>query len=304
MKKYLYALLCLLFVSFAITGCDVIDIDSFFVSSELTNDNSTNDDANLKVHFIDVGQANCILIESSNQYMLVDAGNNADEELIISYLNNLGIKRLEYVIGTHPHEDHIGSLDAVIRNYEIGKVILPEKEHTTKTFENVLDAIEEKNLKITKPKVGDKYEIGDASFVIIAPNNDYGDELNNWSVGIKLTLEDTSFVMCGDAEKEAEEDILSNGIDLKADVLKLGHHGSRTSSSKDFVDAVDPSYIVITCGADNSYGHPHKETMKWLKKRGIPFFGTDKQGTIIATSDGDEITWNVEPSNSYEAGNR
>ncbi|WP_066715495.1 ComEC/Rec2 family competence protein [Clostridium sp. Marseille-P299] len=304
MKKYLYALLCLLFVSFAITGCDVIDIDSFFVSSELTNDNSTNDDANLKVHFIDVGQADCILIESSNQYMLVDAGNNADEELIISYLNNLGIKRLEYVIGTHPHEDHIGSLDAVIRNYEIGKVILPEKEHTTKTFENVLDAIEEKNLKITKPKVGDKYEIGDASFVIIAPNNDYGDELNNWSVGIKLTLEDTSFVMCGDAEKEAEEDILSNGIDLKADVLKLGHHGSRTSSSKDFVDAVDPSYIVITCGADNSYGHPHKETMKWLKKRGIPFFRTDKQGTIIATSDGDEITWNVEPSNSYEAGNR
>ena len=274
------------------------------MSSELTNDNSTNDDANLKVHFIDVGQADCILIESSNQYMLVDAGNNADEELIISYLNNLGIKRLEYVIGTHPHEDHIGSLDAVIRNYEIGKVILPEKEHTTKTFENVLDAIEEKNLKITKPKVGDKYEIGDASFVIIAPNNDYGDELNNWSVGIKLTLEDTSFVMCGDAEKEAEEDILSNGIDLKADVLKLGHHGSRTSSSKDFVDAVDPSYIVITCGADNSYGHPHKETMKWLKKRGIPFFRTDKQGTIIATSDGDEITWNVEPSNSYEAGNR
>lgn len=304
MKKYLYALLCLLFVSFAITGCDVIDIDSFFVSSELTNDNSTNDNANLKVHFIDVGQADCILIESSNQYMLVDAGNNADEELIISYLNNLGIKKLEYVIGTHPHEDHIGSLDAVIRNYEIGKVILPEKEHTTKTFENVLDAIEEKNLKITKPKVGDKYEIGDASFVIIAPNNDYGDELNNWSVGIKLTLEDTSFVMCGDAEKEAEEDILSNGIDLKADVLKLGHHGSRTSSSKDFVDAVDPSYIVITCGADNSYGHPHKETMKWLKKRGIPFFRTDKQGTIIATSDGDEITWNVEPSNSYEAGNR
>lgn len=304
MKKRLYALLCLLFVSFAITGCDIIDIDSFFVSSDYTNDNYTNEEANLKVHFIDVGQADCILIESSNKYMLVDAGNNADEELLLSYLNNLGIKKLEYVIGTHPHEDHIGSLDAVIRNYEIGKVILPEKEHTTRTFENVLDAIEEKNLRITKPKVGDKYNIGDASFVIIAPNADYKEELNDWSVGIKLTLEDTSFVMCGDAEKDAEKDILSNGIDLKADVLKLGHHGSRTSSSKDFVDGVDPSYIVITCGMDNSYGHPHKETMNWLKKRGIPFFRTDMQGTIIATSDGDEIAWNVEPSESYNAGKR
>lgn len=304
MKKRLYALLCLLFVSFAITGCDIIDIDSFFVSSDYTNDNYTNEEANLKVHFIDVGQADCILIESSNKYMLVDAGNNADEELLLSYLNNLGIKKLEYVIGTHPHEDHIGSLDAVIRNYEIGKVILPEKEHTTRTFENVLDAIEEKNLRITKPKVGDKYNIGDASFVIIAPNADYKEELNDWSVGIKLTLEDTSFVMCGDAEKDAEKDILSNGIDLKADVLKLGHHGSRTSSSKDFVDGVDPSYIVLTCGMDNSYGHPHKETMNWLKKRGIPFFRTDMQGTIIATSDGDEIAWNVEPSESYNAGKR
>lgn len=261
------------------------------------------DSSKMNVHFLDVGQADCILIESEDQYMLVDAGNNEDEELVLSYLNDLGIKRLEYVIGTHPHEDHIGSLDAVIRNFEIGKVILPEKEHTTKTFENVLDAIEEKNLKITKPKIGETYELGGASFIIVAPNDDYKDELNNWSVGIKLTHKDTSFVMCGDAEKEAEEDILANGIDIQGDVLKLGHHGSSTSSIKEFIDAVDPSYLVITCENGNSYGHPHKETMQWIKEREIPFFRTDEQGTIIASSDGEEITWNVEPSTSYKNGN-
>lgn len=304
MKKFVLALLCFILMTFSVTGCNIIDIDELITSNGYSNENNVSEDVNLNVHFIDVGQADCILIESNNQYMLVDAGNNADEDLILNYLDNLGVKRLEYVIGTHPHEDHIGSLDAVIRNYDIGKLILPEKEHTTKTFENVIDAIEEKNLKITKPKVGDEYQIGDANFIVIAPNGDYKDELNDWSVGIKLSLEDTSFVLCGDAERDAENDILSNGIDISADVLKLGHHGSRTSSSKEFVDAVNPSFIVITCGMDNSYGHPHKETMKWLKSRGIPFFRTDMQGTIIASSNGVDITWNVEPSQSYESGSK
>lgn len=303
MRQRIYALLLLLMVS-VFTGCSIINIDYPQSSTDSTNEENTKAKEELLVHFLDVGQADCILIESNGEYMLVDAGNNGDEELILSYLKELGVNRLEYVIGTHPHEDHIGSLDAVIRNFDIGKIILPEKEHTTKTFENVLDAIEEKNLKITKPKVGDQYTIGDATFLIIAPNADYGNELNNWSIGIKLDHGANSFVMSGDAEKEAEEDILENGIDLKADVLKLGHHGSKTSSTEEFVDAIDPSYVVISCEIGNTYGHPHKETMDWIKERGIPFFRTDEQGTIIATSDGDEITWNVEPSSSYKAGTK
>ena len=259
-------------------------------------------DSELKVHFIDVGQADCILIESAGEFMLVDAGNNADGDLVVSYLEKAGVTKLSYVIGTHPHEDHIGGLDAVIDAFSIGKVILPAKEHTSKTFEDVLTAIEKKNLKITKPVVGTEYALGDASFVIIAPNGEYGDELNNWSVGIKLTYGDTSFVMCGDAESDAEKDILANGIDLSADVLKLSHHGSKTSNTKAFLDAVDPDYVVICTETDNSYGHPHKQVMDRLKDMDLEIYRTDEQGTIVATSDGKDITFSEEPSTTYAIG--
>jgi len=259
-------------------------------------------DSELKVHFVDVGQADCILIESAGEFMLVDAGNNADADLVVSYLKKAGVSKLSYVIGTHPHEDHIGGLDAVIDAFSIGKVILPAKEHTSKTFEDVLTAIENKNLKITKPVVGTEYALGDASFVIIAPNGKYGDELNDWSVGIKLTYGENSFVMCGDAESDAEKDILANGIDLSADVFKLGHHGSKTSNSQEFLDAVDPDYVVICTETNNSYGHPHKQVMDRLKKMDLDVYRTDEQGTIIVTSDGKNITFNQKPSTTYAIG--
>lgn len=286
-KKNQWMMACLLLA--------MLVLSSFFNSTEQKAEKSTNEiasDSLLKVYFLDVGQADCILIENNEQYMLVDGGNNEDEEFILDYLNELGVKQLEYVIGTHPHEDHIGSLDAVIRNYGINRVILPEKEHTTKTFEDLLDAVEEKNLKITKAKPGSKYMLGEAEFTIIAPNANYGDDLNNWSVGIKLTHGENAFVMCGDAEKNAEEDMLGTGIDLSADVLKLGHHGSSTSSSEEFVRAVHPSYAVISCGKDNTYGHPHQEVLDRMKELGIQVIRTDEQGTIIASSDGMSITWN------------
>lgn len=201
------------------------------------------------VHFIDVGQADCILIESNKHFMLVDAGNNDDADTIVSYLNEQGVEKLEYVIGTHPHEDHIGSLDTVINTYEIGTLIMTPKAHTTKTFEDVVSAIESKGLSVTAPVTGKTYLIGDSTFTILSPgsNKDYGDEYNNWSVGIKLTNGSKSFVMCGDAEAEAEQDILKTGIDLRADVLKLGHHGSDTSTADSFLDTVQPKYAVISC---------------------------------------------------------
>lgn len=247
----------------------------------------------LKIHFIDVGQADAILIQSNEDNMLIDAGNNADGALVCDYLTQSGIDALDYVIGTHPHEDHIGGLDTVIRAFDIDTVILPEKEHTTQTFEDVLDAIIDKGLSITKPVVGKAFALGSASFTIIAPNRDYGDELNNWSVGLKLVNGDTSFVLCGDAESDSESDMLNNGIDLKADVLKIGHHGSSTSTTRQFLDRVSPTYAVICCGKDNSYGHPDAETLD--KLNGIKLFRTDEQGTIIATSDGKTITWSTSP---------
>lgn len=261
---------------------------------------SSNTVSEMKVHFIDVGQGDCELIESDGHFMLIDAGENDKGELVSSYLKGIGVEKLDYVIGTHPHSDYIGGLDVVINNFDIETVIIPEKEHTTKTFEDLLTAIENKNLEITFPEVGDTYNIGNASFTIIAPNKEYGNELNDWSVGIKLINGENSFVFTGDAETESESDIVNNGIDISADVLKLGHHGSSTSSSIPFLEAVKPTYAIISCGKDNSYGHPHKETVTKLNDYNIQTFRTDEQGTIIATSDGTNITWNCEPSTTIQ----
>lgn len=251
-------------------------------------------DGNLEVHFIDVGQADCILVKNNNNAMLIDAGNNDDGDIIKSYLKEQNITRLDYVIGTHPHEDHIGGLDIVINNYDIGTIIMPRKTTTTKTFEDVVKAVKNKGLVITNPVVGTKYALGGAEFTILAPNKDYGDELNNYSVGVRLVYRNNSFVFTGDAEAEAEKDIMATGLELKADVLKLGHHGSSTSTSSQFLKTVSPKYAVITCGKDNDYGHPHKETMEKVKN--IDVYRTDEQGNIIAISDGNNITWNTKKS--------
>lgn len=273
------------------SGNGLLDTDS------LSDKDSDKKNSTLKVHFIDVGQGDSILIESAGKYMLIDAGENEKGKVVINYLKNTGVKKLDYIIATHPHSDHIGGLDDVVRQFDIGKVIMPDVEHTTNTFDDLLDAISEKGLKITKAKVGNKYDIGDASFVIIAPNSKQYDSLNNYSVSIKLTNGKNSFVFTSDAEVESENEMLRNGIDLKADVLKLGHHGSTTSNSDRFLDAVDPEIAVISVGEDNSYGHPHAEILQSVKDRNITLYRTDKQGTIILESDGKTITANQDPYN-------
>lgn len=250
----------------------------------------------MEVHFLDVGQADCILISCDGCHMLVDAGNNQDGEMIVSYLKEQGITELDYVIATHPHADHIGGMDTVIENLGIKTLFMPQKVHTTKTFEEVIAAIEAHDLSITVPKLGDTYPLGSGSFTILAPvKEDYGEDLNNWSVGIKLVHGSNTIVMCGDAEEEAEEDICESGLDISADVLKLGHHGSRTSSGELFLKTVDPKYAIISCGRGNDYGHPHEETLNKLSEAGILVFRTDTQGTIVLKSDGKSLKFNVEP---------
>lgn len=250
-------------------------------------DESSNTDDLLKIHFIDVGQADSILIQIGENACLIDAGNNEDSDLVVSYLRNAGIKKLDYIIGTHPHEDHIGGLDAVINEFEIDKVLLPDYTVTTKTFLDVIDAIEANKLKITAPKLGDEYKIGDASFTIIAPvKSDYGDNPNNYSIGIKLVYGKTSFISVGDAEIEVEKDILATGFDLTADLFKVNHHGSHTSNSDGFLSAIDPTFAIISVGEGNSYGHPNSNVVTSLIEDDVQVYRTDKQGTIIATSDG------------------
>lgn len=252
----------------------------------------------LKVHFIDVGQADSILVQlPSGQNILIDGGNNDDGTLVVNYLKQQGVKRLDHVIGTHPHEDHIGGLDVAIRSFEVGKVYLPKVVHTSKTYEDLLLAIKGKGLKVTQAKAGVKLDVGSGiEAVMLAPNSSSYEDLNNYSAVLKLTYGSTSFLFTGDAEAESESEILRVGYNLKSDVLKVGHHGSSSSTTPAFLKAVSPKYAVISVGKDNKYGHPHPETLAKLAEAGVQVFRTDLQGTIVVISDGKTITFNKKAS--------
>lgn len=249
--------------------------------------------SSLKVIAIDVGQADSILITAGSNSMLIDAGTNEAADIVVNYIKDQGITKLDYVIGTHPHEDHIGGMDAVISTFDIDKVILPDAQSSTKSFEDVLDAISDKGLKITRPVPGTAYSLGNASFTILAPNGSKYEDLNNYSVVVKLVFGNSSFLFTGDAESRSEKEILKNGFDIKADYLKVGHHGSITSTSDDFLNAVNPKYAVISVGKDNNYGHPANETIQKLTDADIKIYRTDKMGTIVAISDGNSITFST-----------
>jgi len=260
----------------------------------------------LKVHFIDVGQADSILIQEANgNNMLIDAGNNSDSDFVVNYIKEQGIDSLDYIIGTHPHEDHIGGLYAVINTFNVGKIIMPKVSNNTKTFEDVLMAVKNKNLKVTSPVSGQTYELGNATFKILGPNCDVYDSLNNYSIVIYLEFGETSFVFTGDAETESENEMIKNDYDLKADVLKAGHHGSTTSSSAAFIKAIAPKYSVISVGKDNSYGHPDSIILNRLKTMNVKVLRTDESGTIVFTSDGTNLTYVTDKNiigNSAESG--
>mgnify|MGYP002511189362 FL=1 len=257
----------------------------------------------LEVHFIDVGQGDAALVKCGDAAMLIDAGENDKGTLVQNYIRKQGVKSLDYLIVTHPHSDHCGGADVIVTKYDIDTIIMPNYAADTASYRDVIQALDGKNYRVTEPVAGDVYKLGDAEFTIVAPNSgDYGDNANNYSVGILLEHGGNKFLFTGDAEEEAEEDIAANGMDISADVLKIGHHGSRTSSSKEFMDAVSPEYAVISCGEDNEYGHPHAATLNTLRGMGVKVFRTDEQGSLIAVSDGKKITWNAAPSDTWKAG--
>lgn len=260
---------------------------------------------NLKVHFIDVGQADSILITENGHSMLIDAGNNADANLVVNYLKSQGVSKLDYVIGTHPHEDHIGGLDVAINSFNIDKVYMPKKTTTTETYKDVINAIKNKNLKVTVPTPGTSFKLGDASCQILAPNGSDYEDANNYSIVIKITYGNNSFLLTGDAEDISEKEMLDKGYGLKADVLKVGHHGSRSSTTEAFLNKVNPKYAVISLGKGNDYGHPHKSTMDRLKSKNIPVYRTDESGTIVATSNGKTISFSAKAgSYTYNDNNK
>lgn len=254
----------------------------------------------LAVHFIDVGQADCILIQAPEQNVLIDAGDRGVGEEIEAYLRAQNVSRIDLLIATHPHADHIGSMDYIVSHFDIGKILFGEVPDdilpTSKTYENLLDAISDKGMRITKANPGDEYTLGGgAKLTVLAPLKAY-DDLNNTSVVTRLDFAQTSYIFTGDAETESEKDILKKypHAQLQADVLKLGHHGSSTSSSRGFLEAVSPQIAIASCGTDNSYGHPHKETLQKLSKMGITLYRTDMDGTIVIASDGDNLSVSLE----------
>lgn len=272
-------------------------VEDGVVSRSAASKVSKIDDPDLEVHFIDVGQADSILIKKGNTSMLIDAGNNWDGDKIVDYLKVQGVEKLKFVIGTHPHADHIGGLDKVIDNFEIEKVIMPDIISTTQTFEDVLDSISSKNLSLSKGKAGDVYDLNGAQVKTIAPNNEKYGNLNNYSVVVKVTNGSNAFLFTGDAEKISEDEMIEKRASLlKADVLKLGHHGSVTSTSLEFLDLVDPKHAVISVGENNRYGHPDDEVLERLKDKEIQLYRTDLDGNIVAISNGKTIEFNKNQS--------
>lgn len=264
-------------------------------------DTKLTEDSSLQVHYIDVGQGDATLITCDGAAMLIDAGNNNKGTLVQSYLMSQGVQSLDYVIGTHPDADHIGGLDVIITKFDCGTVFLTDDTKDTATYRDVISAMQYKGYNKTLPVAGDTYQLGGAEFTFVGPVAT-SDDSNNNSIALLLKHGSKTFYFEGDAEEEEESSILNTGVSLSADVYKVGHHGSKTSTTDAMLAAVAPSYAVISVGEGNSYGHPNAETLNKLRAAGVSVFRTDEQGSIIAQSDGTTITWNCAPSESWQAG--
>lgn len=242
---------------------------------------------NLNIYYFNVGQADCILLENNGLYMLIDAGNNSDGKNIVNYMKKMGIKKIEHVIATHAHEDHIGGMDDIINAFDVKNFYMPDVITTTKTFENLIGALEDNNVYFQTPSIGDLILFGGCKFEVLHVG-DEDDDLNDTSIVVRGLYGNNSFLFMGDATSEVEKTILDKNIN--SDVLKVGHHGSRYSSSVNFLKQVTPDYSIISVGDDNSYDHPHKVTFTKLNDVNSKIYRTDRDGTVVVTSDGEEIT--------------
>ena len=239
----------------------------------------------LVVDYIDVGQADSILLRNKDKTMLIDAGTNEQGKNVVSYSKEEGISKIDYLIGTHPHEDHIGGLDDVINNFDIGKIYMPKRQTTTKTFKDVLSAIKNKNLTITQPKKGEIIDLGQAKCEFMTEPIIDDDNINLSSLTLRVEFGNNSFLFMGDAEKQNEKTITWP----KTDVLKVGHHGSDTSSSKEFLEQVNPKYAIIMVGEGNTYKLPKQPIIDRIEKQGSKIYRTDKNGNIKIISDGNNL---------------
>jgi len=242
------------------------------------------------VAFLDVGQGDSILIRSRHNAVLIDGGETNRGDTVLGYLRRMGITRLDYVIATHPHSDHIGGLVTILNRVEVGRVLMPDVVHTTTAFENFLSVIENNRIAAHAPTQGERFTAGIIDFTVLAPVSGFaGSNLNDASIVIRLEHGTTSFVFTGDAEGASERAMIAAFECLRADVIKIGHHGSRTSTTEAFLDAVQPTAAVISVGGNNRFGHPHPDVIARLNYRGIQILRTDKMGSIVMATDGERV---------------
>lgn len=286
MEKKVRAILSVLLLLVLLGGCVSAPAETPAVQPT----DSQTEAAGLSVHFIDVGQADCALLECSGQTMLIDGGNVDDSSLVVSYLDSCGIDYLDYVVCTHAHEDHVGGLSGALNSCAAGQVFAPVTEYDTKAFGNFVKYTQAQGLEVTVPEADDTFALGDAQVTVLGPRREY-EETNDTSIVLRVDYGETSFLFTGDMETTAEYDLLEDGCELGATVLKVGHHGSSTSSSYVFLREVMPEYAVISCGADNSYGHPHDEVMSRLYDARVTVYRTDEQGTVVAESNGKQVSF-------------
>lgn len=277
----------------SIIGIIVVLLAGYF-GIDLTQDSKVPKDSELMISYMDVGQGDAAYIKVNGNDILIDAGPRSNSKELLEQLKAKNIDDFELVIATHPHEDHIGGMVDVFKEYEVKAFYSPKITHTTKTYENLVKAVKDEGLKTKELKGGMVIDLGEgAKFEVFTPQKSEYEELNDYSPIMKLSFGDTSYLFTGDAEKLAEEEALvkyKNSLD--SDVIKFGHHGSSSSSSNAFIEAVSPKYGIISCAKDNKYGHPHRETLDIIKKYNIKAFRTDTDGEIILTSDGKSINFN------------
>ena len=285
-----------------ITFGDKIGLEGIPTWQEITaafDPQQADDDGSMpvKVHFFDVGQGDCTLISANGKNILIDAGENDQAERVVNHLKDQNIDKIDILIGTHPHSDHIGGMDAVVNQFSVGEIILPKlsdtQTPTTKTYLDLLTAVADKGVKVRRATPGDTIDIGGGKLEILGPLSEYTD-LNNMSVVSRFVYQNASFWIAGDCSKEAEADLLAQGKVTQTNVYKVSHHGSSTASSQKFLDQLQPDYCVISLGADNSYGHPHKEVMNRLNKMNTTVYRTDLNGTVTAQTDGSTIQFATE----------
>ena len=250
---------------------------------------------NLNIYFVDVGQADCILIKYLDSNVLIDAGNNEDGVKIVDYFKSLGVDKFKYVFATHAHEDHIGGMDDIINNFDIEHFYMPDVITTSKTYEDVLDSLYSKKIKYDTPKVDSKLCFEDICLDVLSVGNDK-ENLNDTSIVLRLVYKKTSYLFMGDASVSVEKKILDK--DISSTVLKVGHHGSQYSSSAQFLNKVRPQYAIIQVGKNNSYNHPKQVVLNKFKRMNTTVYRNDKDGTIILSSDGENISFNFDKTDT------